>query len=47
MTFHRVDSCTVEDAEAELVEDDPTAMFAVGNKVATGVLKHQPTKVTE
>jgi hypothetical protein len=47
MTFHRVDSCTVEDAEAELVEDDPTAMFAVGNKVATGVLKHQPTKVIE
>lgn len=47
MTFHRVDSCTVEDAETELVEDDPTAMFAVGNKVATGVLKHQPPKVIE
>ena len=47
MTFHRVDSCTVEDAEAELVEDDPAATFTVGNKVATGVLKHQPTKVIE
>jgi hypothetical protein len=33
MTFHRVDSTTVEDAEAELVEDDPNAMFSVGNRV--------------
>jgi len=33
MTFHRVESDNVEDAEAELVEDDPHSMFAVGNKV--------------
>jgi hypothetical protein len=33
MTFHRVESTTVEDAEAELVEDAPDAMFSVGNKV--------------
>jgi quercetin dioxygenase-like cupin family protein len=33
MTFHRVESATVEDAEAELVEDDPNSMFSVGNKV--------------
>ena len=40
MTFHRVDSSTVEDVESELVEDDPTSMFAVGNKV-----KHQEIEV--
>ena len=33
MTFHALDAVTVEDAEAELVEDDPVSMFAVGNKV--------------
>ena len=33
MTFHRVESATVEDAETELVEDDPNSMFSVGNKV--------------
>ena len=33
MTFHVVDATTVEDAEAELVEDDPTSMFTIGNKV--------------
>jgi len=33
MTFHRTDSVTVEDAEIELVEDDPTSMFTLGNKI--------------
>jgi len=33
MTFHRVDAETVEDAEAELVEDDPKSMFTIGNQV--------------
>jgi len=33
MTFHRVESTNVEDAEAELVEHDPESMFGVGNKV--------------
>lgn len=33
MTFHRVESTNVEDAEAELVEDDATSMFAVGNQI--------------
>ena len=33
MTFHRVDSDTVEEVESELVEDDPNSMFAVGNKI--------------
>ena len=40
MTFHRVDSSTVEDVESELVEDDPASMFAVGNKI-----KHQEIEV--
>lgn len=33
MTFHRTDALTVEDAEINLVEDDPAATFTVGNKV--------------
>jgi len=33
MTFHRVDSSTVEEVESELVEDDPNSMFSIGNKV--------------
>ena len=40
MTFHRVDSDTVEAAESELVEDDPNSMFMVGNKV-----KHKEIEV--
>ena len=40
MTFHRVDSNTVEEVESELVEDDPNSMFAIGNKV-----KHQEIEV--
>ena len=41
MTFHRVDSTTVEAVESELVEDDPQSMFATGNKI-----KHQKIEVT-
>jgi len=33
MTFHRVESDNVEDAETELVEHDSESMFSVGNKV--------------
>lgn len=33
MTFHVAEAQTVEDAEKELVEDDPTSMFTIGNKV--------------
>ena len=33
MTFHRVESDNVEDAEVELVEHDPESMFSIGNKV--------------
>ena len=33
MTFHRVESSNVKDAEAELVEHDPDSMFSIGNKV--------------
>ncbi len=36
-TFHRVDSATVDDAEMELVEDDPNCMYRAGNAVK-GVL---------
>lgn len=33
MTFHRVNSETIEAAEAELVEDDPNTMYLAGNAV--------------
>ena len=39
MTFHRVESNTVDDVESELVEDDPTAMFTIGNKAKTPELE--------
>ena len=39
MTFHRVDSGTVEEAEKELVEDDSTAMFDAFNRVKQELLK--------
>ncbi|CAB4126913.1 hypothetical protein UFOVP254_26 [uncultured Caudovirales phage] len=34
MTFHRTDTTTVEDAETELVEEDPTSMYSIGNQIA-------------
>ena len=40
MTFHRTDATTVEDAERELVEDDPASMFDSGNR-----LKAQPMEL--
>lgn len=42
MTFHRVDSSTVEEVESELVEDDPTSMFTVGNKVKLPEIEVKP-----
>ena len=41
MTFHRADSTTVEDAEAELVEDDPNSMYDAGNLVRPICLTRQ------
>ena len=38
MTFHVVDAKTIEDAEQELVEEDKTSMFALGNKFKNEVL---------
>lgn len=40
VTFHRTDATTVDDAENELVEFDPDAMFNPSNK-----LKTQPVEV--
>lgn len=37
VTFHRVDSSTIEDAETELVKADPNTMYLAGNTVK-GVL---------
>jgi hypothetical protein len=38
MTFHVVDAKTIEDAEQELVEEDETSMFTLGNKFKNEVL---------
>lgn len=38
MTFHRTDATNPTDAEAELVESDPTAMFGIGNELKREVL---------
>mgnify|MGYP000066485265 CR=1 FL=1 len=40
MTFHRTDAKTVEDAEAELVEDEPNSLYSPGN-----LIKNQPLEV--
>lgn len=42
MTFHRVDSNTVEDVESELVEDDPHSMFGLGNKIKDQLIEVSP-----
>jgi len=42
MTFHRVDSNTVEDAESELVEDDPKSIFTIGNKIKNAEIEVSP-----
>jgi len=41
MTFHVTDALTIEDAEAQLVEEDPTAMYALGNTVKTEQIEVQ------
>lgn len=42
MTFHRVESSTIEEVESELVENDPTSMFTVGNKVKLAEIEVKP-----
>lgn len=42
MTIHRVDSSTIEDVEAELVEDDPNSLFTIGNKVKNKEIEVKP-----
>ena len=44
-TFHRTDAMTVENAEADLVEEDPDSMFEAGNKIKPGVLRHEHQEV--
>jgi hypothetical protein len=41
MTFHRTDAKTVKEAEAELIEEDPDALYDCFNKVKPGVLKQE------
>jgi hypothetical protein len=42
MTFHVTDATTVEDAEQQLVEEDPNAMYALGNKVRNEQIEVSP-----
>ena len=42
MTFHATEAQTVDAAERELVEEDPDAMYALGNKVKTEQIEVSP-----
>jgi hypothetical protein len=44
-TFHATDVQTVEDAEAELVEEDQDSAYGAWNKVKPGFLKHESLEV--
>jgi hypothetical protein len=39
MTFHAIEAKTVEEAEAELVEEEPNNMFKVGNQIKHKLLE--------
>ena len=42
MTFHAIETTTVEEAEAELVEVDPDSMYSLGNQVKHTEIEVQP-----
>lgn len=42
MTFHVTTASTVEEAEAQLVEEDPDAMYALGNTIKTEQIEVMP-----
>lgn len=42
MTFHVTDAVTVEEAEEQLVEEDPDAMYALGNTVKNEQIEVSP-----
>jgi hypothetical protein len=42
MTFHRTDSLTVEEAEIEMVEEEPDSMYGIGNTVKDNFLEVSP-----
>lgn len=42
MTFHATAASTVEEAEAQLVEEDPYAMYALGNTVKNEQIEVSP-----
>ena len=42
MTFHRTDSLTVEEAETELVEEEPNSMYGLGNVIKDNFLEVSP-----
>ncbi len=47
LTVHATEALTPEDAEAEIVEDDPDALFDAQNRVKPGVLKYDATEVLQ
>ena len=42
MTFHRTDATTVEEAELDLVEDDPSSPFGLGNTLRPPLIEVLP-----
>lgn len=47
LTVHKTRATTVEQAEAELCEDDQDSMYLPGNIVKPGVLKHDKNEVLQ
>jgi hypothetical protein len=42
MTFHAIETISIEEAEAELVEVDPDSMYSLGNQVKHKEIEVQP-----
>lgn len=47
MTIHATNAKTPEEAELELVEEDPDSMYDAQNRVKPGILKHDATEVLQ
>lgn len=45
LTVQRTDATTLEEAEIDLMEADPDALYTADNKVKPGVLKHEKKEV--